>query len=134
MRYDSPQVNCEMMMMMMMMIQFWVLYFYVTFLCYWGSLNLNSYISKKVHENFPIGFKVWWSCGQCFFFCTWKSVTLAWKFLTFCAWKLQPVREIFFESVREKPIPCVKISSKCHAWNLTQLCVKKVLKSLSWNS
>ena len=34
-------------------------YFYKTFICYRGCLNLNCYMSKKVHENFLMGLKIW---------------------------------------------------------------------------
>ena len=38
-----------------MMMTFWVLYFYETFICYRGCLNLNCYIGKKVQKNFLMG-------------------------------------------------------------------------------
>ena len=32
-------------------------YFYETFICYRGCLNLSCYMGKKVHENFLMGLK-----------------------------------------------------------------------------
>ena len=52
----------------MMMMTFWVLYFFGTFICYRGCLNLKCYISKKVQKNFLIGLKIWWSWGSDFVF------------------------------------------------------------------
>ena len=48
--------------------KFWVFDLDKTFICYSGCLNLNCYMSKKVHENFLMGLKVWWSWGSRFFF------------------------------------------------------------------
>ena len=70
--YDSPKLivnemkwNDEMMNEMM---TFWVFDPDETFICYRGCLNLNCYMGKKVHENFLMGLKVWWSWQSRFFF------------------------------------------------------------------
>ena len=57
-----PQVNCE--MMMNEMSKFWVFDPDETFICYRGCLNLNCYMGKKVHKNFSMGLKIWWSWGS----------------------------------------------------------------------
>ena len=38
--------------------------FFMKLLCYKRYFNLNCYIGKKVHENFHIGLKIWWSSGS----------------------------------------------------------------------
>ena len=50
------------------MIRFGSFYFYETFICYRGCLNLNCYIGKKVQKNFLMGLKIWWSWGSRIFF------------------------------------------------------------------
>ena len=40
------------------MITFWVLYFYETFVCYRGCLNLNCCMGKKVQKNVLMGIKI----------------------------------------------------------------------------
>ena len=47
---------------------FLVLYFFKTFICYRACHNLYCYMGKKVHENFLMGLKIWWSWGSRFFF------------------------------------------------------------------
>ena len=47
---------------------FWVFDPDETFICYRGCLNLSCYMGKKVHENFLMGLKIWWSWGSRFFF------------------------------------------------------------------
>ena len=48
--------------------KFWVFDPDETFICYRGCLNLSCYMGKKVHENFLMGLKIWWSWGSRFFF------------------------------------------------------------------
>ena len=47
-----------------------------------------------------------------FFFCTWKSGNLPWKFFHIVCVKVNSLREIFFWTCAWNPILCVKISSK----------------------
>ena len=61
-----------------------------------------------------------------FFFLREKVVDIpTWKKLLFSAWKSEPLREKIIKSAREKPILCVKISSKLHTWKIKKCTWKK---------